>query len=323
MTEPNPIFNFLMDMVGRLPVFTIWMVGIVIAIARWRRHPRSSLSMIIGLVLFIMGALVFGLIHHLLLDRLMMNGASPETIQRTLIPLQLTAAVVHVAGWILVLLAAFGAAAAPSAVESEVSSQHSSGLAGEQIEALKRIVPVSSPFYIGVVVITFGLGLVLSVVSSTFTFLSDQPEIGGGVACFSMIPIVAGMIAMCVFIHRIWAAIQMGQPRTTPGKAVGFLFIPFFSFYWVFQAYWGWAKDYNRLIVDLDVDAPKMPEKQTLAFCIFMVVAWPIEFIPFVGPLVAVVGVVLLVLFVAKASDAVQALIDAGQRTTAENKQGL
>ena len=44
----------------------------------------------------------------------------------------------------------------------------------------------------------------------------------------------------------MWAAIQDGYARTTPGKAIGFMFIPFFNIYWMFQAIWGYSKDYNN-----------------------------------------------------------------------------
>jgi len=39
-------------------------------------------------------------------------------------------------------------------------------------------------------------------------------------------------------VYKAWEAIQNGHARTSPGKAVGFLFIPCFSLYWMFPAYW-------------------------------------------------------------------------------------
>src|SRR5215472_4189380 len=47
-----------------------------------------------------------------------------------------------------------------------------------------------------------------------------------------------GGIALLVLIYQMWQSIQDGHARTTPGKAVGFLFIPFFNLYWMFQAVW-------------------------------------------------------------------------------------
>jgi len=50
-----------------------------------------------------------------------------------------------------------------------------------------------------------------------------------------------------VYLHRAWDHIQeLGMARTTPGKAVGYLFIPFYNLYWFFVAYHGWTEDFNR-----------------------------------------------------------------------------
>lgn len=48
-----------------------------------------------------------------------------------------------------------------------------------------------------------------------------------------------------VFLYRCWELVQDGQAQTTPGQAVGFLFIPFFNLYWMFVAIRGLAEDLN------------------------------------------------------------------------------
>jgi hypothetical protein len=52
-------------------------------------------------------------------------------------------------------------------------------------------------------------------------------------------------VAFCFFVYRMWSAVQDGQARITPGRALGLLFVPFYNFYWVFRALPGWARDYN------------------------------------------------------------------------------
>ncbi len=52
---------------------------------------------------------------------------------------------------------------------------------------------------------------------------------------------IYGMVILAILVYKIWVPIQDGDVRTTPGKACGFMFIPFFNFYWIFQAYWGWS----------------------------------------------------------------------------------
>jgi hypothetical protein len=52
-------------------------------------------------------------------------------------------------------------------------------------------------------------------------------------------------VIQMILIYKAWQAIQDGHQRTTPGKAVGFQFIPLFNYYWIFQAIWGFSKDFN------------------------------------------------------------------------------
>ena len=39
-----------------------------------------------------------------------------------------------------------------------------------------------------------------------------------------------------VIVRRAWASIDGGSEGMSPGKAQGFLWFPFFNFYWVFPA---------------------------------------------------------------------------------------
>jgi len=57
--------------------------------------------------------------------------------------------------------------------------------------------------------------------------------------------IIFSSIYFLVSLYRCWTVIQGEIARTTPGKAVGFLFIPLFNVYWVFVAIRGLAKDAN------------------------------------------------------------------------------
>jgi hypothetical protein len=67
-------------------------------------------------------------------------------------------------------------------------------------------------------------------------------------APFVALPFLVLGISNLVFIHRMWSAINDGQTKPTPGAAVGFMFIPLFSLYWIFVVYPGYATAYNRYI---------------------------------------------------------------------------
>ena len=62
-----------------------------------------------------------------------------------------------------------------------------------------------------------------------------------------LIIITIAMILSYIFVYRAWYLLQPGGARTSPGKAVGFLFIPIFQYYWSFVCYHGWAQDWNRI----------------------------------------------------------------------------
>jgi hypothetical protein len=92
---------------------------------------------------------------------------------------------------------------------------------------------------------------------------------------------ITALILQLIYISRLWSCLRFANPRTTPGKAVGFLFIPLFNFYWIFVAFYGLSQDWNRITSqhpDL-VRAPKMSEGLFLAYCICRLVAPPVAFI--------------------------------------------
>ncbi|MFT6863179.1 MAG: hypothetical protein ACJAVK_001740 [Akkermansiaceae bacterium] len=76
----------------------------------------------------------------------------------------------------------------------------------------------------------------------------NNPPIGGALAMLGGLLLVAiAWVLGRITLYRAWCLVQPGGARTTPGKAVGFLFIPFFNIYWTFEAYHGWSQDWNRI----------------------------------------------------------------------------
>ncbi|MCX6316145.1 MAG: hypothetical protein NTW29_02565 [Bacteroidetes bacterium] len=98
-------------------------------------------------------------------------------------------------------------------------------------------------------------------------------------ASLCMIMLVVHLVK---FLHNCWTSIQSdGYAITTPTKAVGFLFIPIFNFYWIFITYFGLSRQINSYIDRHQLDKRLYSKKgQTLAFCIFTVAS---VLIPFVG----------------------------------------
>jgi hypothetical protein len=117
--------------------------------------------------------------------------------------------------------------------------------------------------------------------------------------------ILYASIMYMVLLYKAWAAIQDGQARTTPGKAVGFCFIPFFNFYWIFQAFYGFAVDFNRYAARHSLSA-RVPEGLFLAYPILLLVSS----IPLINILSLLPMLVMLVIVVVKMCEAINAVAD-------------
>jgi hypothetical protein len=87
------------------------------------------------------------------------------------------------------------------------------------------------------------LGLSLS--ASNFAGVTNAAI---GLTCAQAILGLVESILMFILVYHFWKTIQDGYARTSPGKAVGFLFIPVFFYYWIFVAFFGLSQDLNAFI---------------------------------------------------------------------------
>lgn len=113
---------------------------------------------------------------------------------------------------------------------------------------------ISKTFYLLSIIIGWGVSIVFSLISlgiSLFMLIASKEDINSLANVFNIVGIGFGMyggIVFMILLYKMWQFIPSNYRRTTPGKAVGFLFIPFFNIYWIFQALWGWAKDFNKFV---------------------------------------------------------------------------
>ena len=64
------------------------------------------------------------------------------------------------------------------------------------------------------------------------------------------VPAILSIVFSSILHFKCWSAIPENLARTTPGKAVGGLFIPFFNLFWVFPSIWGLGADCERLALN-------------------------------------------------------------------------
>ncbi len=91
-----------------------------------------------------------------------------------------------------------------------------------------------------------------------------------GIAGFA--GLAAGVFYL-MFLYKCWSLIPQGWARTTPGKAVGFLFIPFFNLYWMFVAQVGLSVDVNRVLDVCKKEHLKTTTGVAIGMCVLYLLA--------------------------------------------------
>ena len=128
---------------------------------------------------------------------------------------------------------------------------------------------------------------------------ADNPSIGVFLMFAGFAAILIGKIYSLVFLYRIWTFIPRRYASITPGQAVGYLFIPFYNFYWIFRAYRGWVLDFNRYIRAERSTMEPVSEGVALAMCILFVVQLCLSYFA------SAVVLVLECVFISQACDAI------------------
>ncbi len=102
---------------------------------------------------------------------------------------------------------------------------------------------------------------------------------------------VVAIVLSCIVHYKCWKAVPKEIARTTPGKAVGFLFIPFFNFYWAFVSYMGLAEDLNK------AKGGKNYRGLGIALAILYICSWTLTWIPLVSTLIEIPSFILWVIY--------------------------
>jgi hypothetical protein len=76
-----------------------------------------------------------------------------------------------------------------------------------------------------------------------------------------------------ILLYKYWATLPVGWRRTTPGRAVGFCFIPLFNLYWFYVAFHGLIIDVNRYRATFAPDVERLSHKWLIAYWILFILA--------------------------------------------------
>ncbi len=102
----------------------------------------------------------------------------------------------------------------------------------------------------------------------------------------SGIAVMCVAISFAVLLFKLWQQVQDGKARTTPGKALGYLFIPFFNLYWIFVVTKGLAEELNRCASQQNLHIKPASTGLMLAYCLLSFAA----IVPLLGILAVVIN---------------------------------
>ena len=136
---------------------------------------------------------------------------------------------------------------------------------------------------------------------------------------YSLYLIVAVVFYM-MLLYKSWKQIQDGAVRTTPGKAVGLLFVPFFNLYWNFVALGGLAQDANRYAAERGLAIQPISSTLAKSYGVLAVVNLLTCWVPVLGLFINVAQNVVLLFLLHQVKDAsvviaTAKLIGSGART--------
>jgi hypothetical protein len=90
------------------PVYLAWLVGAILALVRWHRHPRVSLVMLIATALFILGMLLQVVSFAWVMNQISTGGWSASEAGYILGTVAIIHSLLNTAAYTLLLVAVFG-----------------------------------------------------------------------------------------------------------------------------------------------------------------------------------------------------------------------
>ena len=132
-------------------------------------------------------------------------------------------------------------------------------------------------------IVGLGAGFVSGAIERTDLTAVDAAQLIG-IYVFGQFAVVH-TIFNCLLLHRMWSVIQDGQTTLTARRAIGFLFIPLFNFYWIFRAWASYPAEFNRYVERYDLPVVPLAGGRFVAYPILLlaaaVVYVPLPVVPF------------------------------------------
>jgi len=135
-------------------------------------------------------------------------------------------------------------------------------------------------------------------------------------AVMALVAIVAWLVLVCLFTYNLWNKLQDGKTEISPGKAVGYLFIPVYGIFWMFRVWAGYADELNKFLARHDL-APRASRKIAFFFVFATMLAGLMSWTP-AAALFILVELIAVCVFVAHLGKATSDLRSLGLAFSAE-----
>ena len=116
---------------------------------------------------------------------------------------------------------------------------------------------------------------------------------------------ITSVVFYYMLLYKLWEVMPETIAKTTPGRAVGFCFIPLFKYYWQFIALYGLGEDMNKTLQQYGFQL-RVNQGLGMLICIFNILVFWLWWVP-------VLGIVLLILpmcFMSSVKNGALALLD-------------
>lgn len=141
----------------------------------------------------------------------------------------------------------------------------------------------------------------------------EDEEAAGKLTLLALPLIILGVVFVSILHYQCWKALPERFRATTPGKAVGYLFIPFYNFYWAFLS---WPKLAEGLVEwQKSIGKATLTDARSLAmtYAIIFVCGMTVGWIPGLNILINLGDLVLFIIFYRKIVTAINEMKSANK----------
>jgi|GEM_PF-4241500 len=126
------------------------------------------------------------------------------------------------------------------------------------------------------------------------SLLGDPPTDDEFLLTFYYVPSVLlapSWILLFIWLYQTWDIIPVKYRSTTPAKAIGFLFIPFFNYYWIFRAIPCLSGSIEKALYAQNPQIKiSISKTMGILFCIFSILN-AVPFVSFISPIFLIIWI--------------------------------